>query len=133
MKEITVIVENRIGTLASIAEALGGAGVNIEAISAYGRGTEAIFRLVTTDPTSAKKILDKVPGMKELIIADILTVKMPNRPGELGKLTRKLANRKIDLESVYIMGKTDHEFTDVAVKPVETQFGAAREALGIKD
>jgi len=133
MKEITVIVENRIGTLANIAEALGGAGVNIEAIAAYGQGTNAVFRLVTKDPASAKKALDKINGVQSISIADILVIKMPNRPGELGKLTRKLANRKVDLESVYIIGKTDHAFTEVAVKPVEEHLSLAKDALGIKD
>lgn len=133
MKEITVIVENRIGTLANIAEALGGAGVNIEAISAYGQGVDAVFRLVTKDPTSARKALEKISGIKNISVADILVVKMPNRPGELGKITRKLANRKVDLESVYILGKIDHAFTEVAVKPVEEHLALAKDALGIKD
>ncbi|NYZ60639.1 ACT domain-containing protein [Candidatus Micrarchaeota archaeon] len=133
MKEITVIVENRIGTLANIAEAIGGAGVNIEAIAAYGQGVNAIFRIVTTDPVSAKRILDKQVGIREITVADILVIKMANRPGELGKLTRKLSNRKVDLESVYILGKTDHAFTEVAIKPVESQMSLAKDALGIKD
>jgi hypothetical protein len=133
MKEITVIVENRIGTLANIADAIGGAGVNIEAIAAYGQGTNAVFRLVTKDPTSAKKALDRITGIQNITIADILVVKMPNRPGELGKITRKLANRRVDLESVYILGKTDNAFTEVAVKPVEAHIALAKDALGIKD
>jgi len=133
MKEITVIVENRIGTLANIAEALGGAGVNIEAIAAYGQGTNAVFRVVTKDPISAKKSLEKLTGIREITVSDILVIKMANRPGELGKITRKLSNRKVDLESVYILGKTDHAFTDVAIKPVEAQMALAKDALGIKE
>lgn len=133
MKEITVVVENKIGTLANIAEALGGAGVNIEAIAAYGQGINAVFRIVTKDPTSAKKVLDRLPGIQQSTVSDILVVKMPNRPGELGKITRKLANRKVDLESVYILSKINHDFTEVAIKPVETQLSAAKDALGIRD
>jgi hypothetical protein len=133
MKEITVVVDNRIGTLANIAEALGGAGVNIEAVSAYGQGINAVFRFVTKDPTSAKRVLDKVPGIRETAISDILIVKMANRPGELGKITRKLSNRKVDLESVYILGKISNDFTEVAIKPVETHISLAKDALGIKD
>jgi len=133
MKEITVVVDNRIGTLANIAEALGGAGVNIEAVSAYGQGINAVFRFVTKDPTSAKRALDKVPGIRETAVSDILVVKMANRPGELGKITRKLSNRKVDLESVYILGKISNDFTEVAIKPVETHISLAKDALGIKD
>ena len=133
MKEITLVVDNKIGTLASIAEAIGGAGVNIEAIAAYGQGFNAVFRLVTRDPTSAKKTLEKLTGIHEITVSDILVIKMANRPGELGKITRKLANKKVDLESVYILGKTDHAFTDVAIKPVESQMALAKDALGIKD
>ncbi|MCX6768396.1 MAG: ACT domain-containing protein [Candidatus Micrarchaeota archaeon] len=133
MKEISVIVENRIGTLASIAEALGGAGVNIEAVSAYGQGANAIFRLVTKDALSAKKALEKITGIREITVADIIIVKMANRPGELGKITRKLANRRVDLESVYILGRISNDFTEVAIKPVETHLSLAKDALGIKE
>ena len=128
MKELSIVTDNRIGTLANIAEALGGVGINIEAIAAYEQGGRAVFRVLTNDSTSARKALEKAPGVKGIVVSDVVVTKMTNRPGELGKLTRKMANRGIDLESVYIVSKKE-DYTEVAVKPVEEHLLKVQELL----
>lgn len=130
MKEITVKTDNRVGALADVAELLGGLGVNIEAISAYSAADRAVFRILTNDSTTAMKHLAKLPGVK-INESDILVLEMQNRPGELGKITRKLANKGVDLESVYIVGKMT-DTTHVAIKPSPESFEKAKSALGIK-
>lgn len=131
MKEITVVARNEIGALESVAAALGGSGINIETIAAYAREpNEAIFRIITTDPATAKKILSRVPHVKNVEEAEIIVVKMPNRPGELAKITKKLTKNGVNLESVYILSK-EKEYTEVALKPVEEDFGKAKKVLGV--
>jgi len=131
MKEITVIAKNEIGTLESVASALGGSGINIETITAYASGPdEAIFRIVTTDHSTAKKILSKVPNVKNVEEKEIIVVKMPNRPGELAKITKKLAKNGVDLESVYILSK-EKDFTEVALKPVDKDLEKAKKVLEV--
>ncbi|MBI5227967.1 ACT domain-containing protein [Candidatus Micrarchaeota archaeon] len=130
MKEITLIAKNEMGSLAAVAEALGSHGVNIEAISAYGERDNAIFRIITNDTTTALKAISKVPGL-EVLEGDTILYSMLNRPGELGKITRKLANKGVNLESLYIVSrKLDH--TDVAIKPIPADIQKAKDALGIK-
>jgi hypothetical protein len=116
MKEIVVVTSNDVGALASIAEAIGGLGANIEAISAYGMPDKAVFRIITSDVTSSLKAI---------------VYKMMNRPGELGKITRKLANRGVNIESLYIVSRKQ-DFTEVAIRPVEKDLEKAKEALGMK-
>ena len=118
-------------SLAAVAEALGGVGVNIEAISAYGRDNEAIFRVITNDYTTAAKSVSKVPGVKNVKEADVIIFKLINRPGELGKITRKLANRGVNLESLYIVTRKQ-DFTEIAIKPEASHIPLAKEVLGIK-
>ena len=130
MKEITVVAKNDVGTLAAVAEALGNVGVNIEAISAYGKDNSAVFRLVTNDVTTAIKSLSRIPNLR-VEESSILVLKMINRSGELGKITRKLANHGINLESLYIVSKAS-DFTEVAFKPAPQDFEKAKTALGIK-
>lgn len=130
MKEITIIAKNEVGALAAVAEALGGVGVNIEAISAYEKDNKAVFRVLTNDVTTTLKTISKIPNMYASE-ADILVLSMPNQPGELGKITRKLANKNVNLESLYIVGKKDSS-TEVAVKPARADFQKAREALNIR-
>ena len=132
MKELSIITDNRIGTLANIAEALGGVGINIEAISAYEQGGRALFRLITPDAMSARKALEKAPGVKGIVVSDVLVLKLTNRPGELGKITRKMANRGIDLESIYIVSKKE-DTTEIAIKPIEEHFQKAKDLFGIKE
>lgn len=128
MKELSIVTDNRIGTLANVAEALGGVGINIEAIAAYEQGGRAVFRVLTNDELSARKALEKAPGVKGVVVSDVLVLKMMNRPGELGKLTRKMANRGIDLESVYIVSKKE-DYTEVAIKPIEEHLEKVRDIL----
>ena len=130
MKELSIVTDNRIGTLANVAEALGGVGINIEAIAAYEQGGRAVFRVLTNDELSARKALEKAPGVKGVVVSDVLVLKMINRPGELGKLTRKMANRGIDLESVYIVSKRE-DFTEVAIKPIEEHLEKVKSILKV--
>lgn len=130
MKEITIIAGNEIGSLAAVAEALGSTGVNIEAISAYGLDGKAIFRVITNDVTTAVKALSKLPNV-QVREAETIVFKMMNRPGELGKITRKLANRGVNLESLYIVSRKQ-DFTEVAIRPVEKDMVKAMDVLGVK-
>mgnify|MGYP001163232171 CR=1 FL=1 len=130
MKEVTIIASNDVGSLAAVAEALGSVGVNIEAISAYGLDGKAVFRVITNDVTTAVKALSKLQNV-QIREAETIIYKMMNRPGELGKITRKLANRGINLESLYIVSRKP-DFTEVALRPAEKDLAKTREVLGIK-
>lgn len=131
MKEITVVAKNEIGALESVASALGGSGINIETITAYAREpNEAVFRIITTDPATAKKILSRIPHVKNVEEGEVIVVKMPNRPGELAKITKKLTKNGVNLESVYILSK-EKEYTEVALKPITDDFGRAKKILGV--
>lgn len=130
MKELTISARNEVGALASVSEALGGIGVNIEAISCYGEGNRAVFRILTTDSITAMKTLSRLPNL-DIRESDTIVVRMINRPGELGKLTRKLSNQGISLESLYIVSKKE-DYTEVALKPAESNLSKAKEILGVK-
>lgn len=124
MQEITVTSENKVGALAALCELLGGNGINIEAITAYGIGDKAVFRVVTDDVESAKSALSKT-GMK-VTVGDVLVVKLDDVPGALGKLTRKLTRKGVDMESVYILARSKG-ITEVAIKAGDLE--AAKAAL----
>ncbi len=113
MKEVTIVTKNRVGALADMCEALGKFGVNIQSISAQGLGDSGVIRLVTTDEKTAKNVLEKA-GFG-VVLGDVLTLKLFDRPGELGKMTRKLADANINIECVYLLGK-NKGYTEVAIK-----------------
>ena len=116
--------------MAVVSEALGNVGVNIEAISAYEKNDRAVFRLLTNDVNTTMKALSKVPDVTARS-EDVIVLRLVNRPGELAKITRKLANKSVNLESLYIVSKAS-DFTEVAVKPSEADFEKAKGVLGVK-
>ena len=114
MKQLTVVVENRPGALADVAEALGRSGVNILSISAQAFENRGVFRILTTDVNTAVNELNRA-GMNS-VVSDIIVMKLLDKPGELYKVTKKLSQRGINLRSVYIIGK-ENDKTVVAIDP----------------
>ncbi len=120
MKQITVAVENKVGALADVCELLGNVGVNMESISAQGEGNRGVIRIVTTDDTTAKKILEK--SGYNVSVGDIETFEVKDRPGELAKATRKLAKDGTDVECIYLLRKQG-DVGEFAVKTYKRKKG----------
>ncbi len=113
MEQITILVEDRPGALADICEAFGRSGVNIKAISAEGLGEAGVIRIVTADVNTATRALDR-EGFSYRV-AEIVSIRLPDKPGELGKVTRRLADEEINIQYIYILGK-DKGATDIALR-----------------
>lgn len=77
-KQLSIPVENRPGTLANVAKALGDAGVNILAFLSTSSGAEGSVQVVVDNVNRAKKTLDGV-GLS-YTEADVLHVELPNVP-----------------------------------------------------
>jgi len=120
MEQLTVLVEDKPGALADICEAFGKNGVNIKAISAEGLGEAGIIRVVTEDLNTAKRAL-KREGYN-FTVSEIIQLRLDDRPGELGKVTRKLSDNGINIQYIYIIGR-DKGFTDLAIKVTDTEAG----------
>ncbi len=113
MEQLTILVEDKPGALADICETFGKNGVNIKAIAAEGLGEAGIIRVVTDDLNTAKRAL-KREGYS-YTASEIVAIRLDDRPGELGKVTRKLANEGINIQYIYILGK-EKGTTDIALK-----------------
>ncbi len=115
MKQITVIIENKIGALASITDILGKSGINIVSISAQGFENTGIVRILTPDIVTATNELAKA-GFNALV-SDVIILKMLDKPGELYKTTKKLSKDGVNIRSVYIIGKDNEGRTEVVIDP----------------
>ena len=120
MEQMMILVKDEPGALANICEAFGRSGVNIKAISAEGLGEAGIIRVVTEDVNTAKRALGR-EGYN-FSVSEVVAIRLTDKPGELGKVTRKLADEGINIQSIYILGK-DKGMTDIALK-VEDVEGA---------
>jgi hypothetical protein len=114
MRQITVFVDNKVGALASICELLGGSGVNLEAIAAYGENEGGVIRVVTEDVETAKRVL--AASKYRAIEGEVATVRINDSPGELGKLARRIANAGVNIECIYLLSKSKGT-AEFAIKP----------------
>ncbi|MDH3365264.1 MAG: ACT domain-containing protein [Thermoplasmata archaeon] len=112
MKEFDVFVQNKPGELAKICEVLGSNGVNIKAIASERQHSRPQIRIVTDDEATTKSSLKKVGVSFEL--KNVLTVSLSDRPGELGKMARRLAKAMVNVDSIYIISK-ENGMTEMAL------------------
>jgi len=114
LQEITIITKNEVGVLSKICGLLGNYGVNIETISAQGLGESGLIRIVTKDASTAKKILER-EGYS-IKSGEIVVVRIKDAPGELYKVTKKISQAKIDIESLYLLSKEKGGNVEIAIK-----------------
>lgn len=99
MVELTVQIENKPGTLASLSEALGKSKVNILAFVADEVGGQSKVRLVTDNPAKAKKA---ILGLNlQASEEEVVVVTLKNKPGTLASAAGKLGNAGININHGY--------------------------------
>jgi hypothetical protein len=108
MKDLTVNLEDRPGTLATLGEALGGAGVNLEGLCAVTHEGKGIIHILVQDAAKARSALEqagiKVEGESDPMVSD-LPQDGVDRPGTLGQMARKVADAGVNVQVVYLATK----------------------------
>ena len=96
-KELTIQMEDRPGILAKCCQSLAEHNVNILALqTAEGKG---VVRMVVDNITNARKALDS--QHLSYTENDVVQLKLPNRPGELGRAASRLGEANINIEHAY--------------------------------
>jgi hypothetical protein len=105
MKDLTVFLEDRPGMLAALGDALGKAGVNIEGVCGVPSGGKGAMHLLVEDAAGARRALE---GAKMQVHAerDVLVLKLDDKPGELGRVSRKLAEAGVNINLTYLATDT---------------------------
>ena len=101
MKEFSVILTNKPGQLAALAGRLGAAGVHIESLAAIGSDSESLVRFMPDDAVAARRVLEEA-GV-QFDERPVLDTFLPDEPGALADLTRKLANADVNIDSIYLL------------------------------
>lgn len=102
MTEFVVRLDNRPGSLARLTELLGAAGVNIDALAAFGHNGDGIVRLVVDQPEACARVLhDASLSFEE---RTVLVAHLDDVPGELARVTRALADAGINIEALFLLG-----------------------------
>jgi hypothetical protein len=121
-KDLTVMVPNRPGMLADLSEVLGNAGISMNGVCAFPSEGKVAIHILVDNPSATRGVLDKAK-LQVLLERDVLIIGVEDKPGEFGKICRKLANIGININLVYptVQGKVV-----IGVDDLER----AREALG---
>jgi hypothetical protein len=98
-KQLAIFLNNRPGTLARVAEALGEAKVNIYAITTSDTVDHTVIRLVVSDYRKALHVFEQHGTL--VVEDDVIMVDRMNRPGVLAEIAKKLADAKINIEYCY--------------------------------
>lgn len=108
MKDLTVSLEDRPGTLADLGEALGKAGINIEGMCAVTSEGRAIIHLLVADAAAARTALEsagvKVEGEADPMISELDSAQV-DRPGAIGAMARAMADAGVNIQVVYLATK----------------------------
>jgi hypothetical protein len=100
-----VFLDDSPGRLAALGEILGKAGINIEGLFAAPAGGDAAFHILVEDASAARRTLEaaKFHVHEE---RDVLILQVEDRPGELGRLCRKLADVSVNINLIYVATNT---------------------------
>lgn len=125
IKQLTVFVENRQGTIVSITDTLSKHNINLRALSIAETEAFGILRLIVNDVDAAEDLL-KAEGYL-VKTTDIVGVKIGDAPGKLSSALGVLDANKINIEYLYaFMARTEkHAYVVIRVEDNE----AAESAL----
>ncbi|MBI2956058.1 MAG: ACT domain-containing protein [Acidobacteria bacterium] len=103
VRQLTVRVPSRPGVLGEIASALWARGINIDALLASDvHKSEGSLHLIVNKPDQACQVFTE-RGFK-VRERDVLAVTLPDRPGSLAKVAKKLGKAGINIEYAYSGG-----------------------------
>jgi len=103
--DLTVILENRPGTIADVGEALGKAGINIEGWCGFPSEGKGILHILVEDAVAARRVL-KQAGLEVRGERQALTLKVEDRPGVIGDVCRRIANAGVNVDLIYAATNT---------------------------
>lgn len=98
-RQLSVSVENKRGALAEICSRLAEKAVNIVGLMVPDQLGLAPVRLVVDSRDTAKRVFDAL-GLK-YTEEEVIAAHLSDKPGALGKLTRKLTDHNIDIQYAY--------------------------------
>ena len=99
IKQLSIFLQNRMGSLSKPLEVLSEADVNIKAMCMADTSEFGILRLVVDNPEKGKEALEENNFLVKL--TEIIGVEMNDTPGGLTSVLKVIKDHEIDLEYLY--------------------------------
>ena len=110
IKQLSIFLQNKMGSLAKPLEVLTVADVNIRAMCMADTSEFGILRLVVDDPEKGKEALEQNNFLVKM--TEIIGVEMNDAPGGLTSVLKTIRDNNIDLEYLYAF---THDKADKAI------------------
>ena len=129
LKQLTIFVENKQGSLVDITDTLAQNNVNLRALSIADTQDFGLLRLIVNDNDTALSALsDKGYVLK---VTEVVGVKIGDQPGKLSKALGVLAEAGINVEYLYAFMARTEKHAYVVLRPTDNAAAeAALEAAG---
>lgn len=114
IKQISVFLENKPGTLAAVLAVLGEHNINIRAMSVADTADFGILRLVVNEPDKVEQALKG--ASLAVKTTPVLAMKVSDKPGGLLAEVKKLTAAGINIEYVYAFAAPAAEEARVVLK-----------------
>ena len=106
LKQLTIFVENKKGSLVDITKILADSNVNLRALSIADTQDFGILRIIVNDNETATKALNDAGYLIKM--TDVVGVKIGDQPGKLSKALEVLDKADINMEYLYaFMARTE--------------------------
>ena len=101
IKQLSIFVENKQGSLHDITDALAKEGINLRSMCVADTSNYGIVRIIADDPDRAKALLDKDGHAANVRFINAFAV--PDRPGGLAEVLRLLEGNGVNIDYMYAL------------------------------
>jgi organic hydroperoxide reductase OsmC/OhrA len=111
LQDLTIELENRPGALAEMGETLGRAGISLEGGGAFVVDDVGVAHFLVQDGSAARRALEAA-SIRVTAVRDVILQRLnQDMPGQLGKISRRMAGAGVDIEVLY----SDHDHNLILV------------------
>jgi len=103
--DLAVTVEDKPGELASLGEAAGRAGINIDGVCCFSSEGRFVVHLLVDDAAGTRRAVANA-GYTSIEEREVVIVGLEDRPGALGETARKIADAGVNIELAYLATST---------------------------
>jgi hypothetical protein len=103
--DLAVMVEDKPGELASLAEASGRAGINLDGVCCFPAGGRFVVHVLVEDAAGARQAFQEA-GYPDIEERAVVVVGLEDRPGALGGVARRIADAGVNIELAYLATNT---------------------------
>ncbi len=101
IKQLSIFIENKVGTTQEVTELLCGANINMRAFLVFDTTEFTIMRTIVDDVDKAQKLLEENGFFFKVI--DVLGIEIPDIPGAINSLLKVLRDENFSVNYIYTL------------------------------